>query len=1362
LSESKKGSLTVFCRPIGLKEAALDSPTFRATALHFSDQVDIVEKWLEGYVKTGSKLTHDVAALEQSVNVWLQNALPPSNVSEAILDHDYTILATKRYGDAAREYWQTIFRNVRKSDTIVIEPMRQFLNTELKPFREGRRTFELAQRAYDSVLARYAGQPKTKEASALREDAFQLHEARKAYIKASMDFCVQGPQIRATLDKLLVKVFADHWKEFKTARETNDALFTKWGPEMERIRGWGREMENSEWAFKRELQIARRQIEDSVEQSVRPSRELDDYAEKSAPYLGSSAPSTQRSEKQGWVYLKSVTGKPARTVWSRRWLFVKNGIFGWLVQGNRSGGVEESEKVGVLLCSTRPAAQEERRFCFEIKTKDTTIILQAETQQELSEWIEAFELAKRKALEDPASTEGQTNSGSADAAFAISPPVAPELAARGDGHLNHGSEDQSANLGGSDSVAVRSSFDVSSSRRSTIIEREKDGESNRDHASRLMQKLDLHKKSTPASSGPAGGIASLIAASHNVLPVGPTSTQSTPQQRSFTMPASTLAPSTMANPPAPTNLSKTAVVVSSERGVGMAQNGGSGTPSGVMANLWGSEKWGAVNRLERDQDRPLGRVVSQALSATAELIPGEARSTDDVGVMDGEGLPVKDFGHHTAALTSPVRAAHRNTISVAGVSGEPNIAKIAPWVPPTQEFPNYYPLPLKAQDAQFRTLFPDVPRAEKVVLVFRATWNPNEQQEFPGRVYVTEREIYFYSHHLGFVLISGVSLTTVTEVTAAPGRDCDFLFVHLKDDTRPDHLRRVTIKTFLEPLKLLQRRLNFLVRNANSDSPDPLEEIIKTLIKMEVQEPNTSGENDSWSDLGEDQENPMQVRGRESNVKRTLKIDNNLYGVPVARTGREVTKFKLPSQAVVYTPTGYDAPTAVKDFSASAKALFHVLFGDKSAVFQMLYRNRTDAGITQAPWTQLDDKRLKRTLSCPYNGRTFTDSQTIDISNDHLCYVITSIQQPTHLPWSDQMQLMTKYVITHSAKSQCRFAVFNKVVWTTSSLLVRSRRLVTLRALRDKEHDAEDLMRIVMDQVAKLGSFSKTSKAIQIFGPVGQNTTLLQVAAADLPQTATVSSLRLRTWTLFGIYRHEGLKAVLKSVSVVFDVLVSVVKSLMSLASAHSLLVLLLVVSGVYNSWHTYRDGLSWYHERKAVSFMSKLGVRSDNSVSRAIYLSDVDDLITLPTIGNFTNTATAVDSVGSTTCRTTFQDILATSSNDVDPEIIPQSAETRTAVRLSRTRASLAKQRHELLVGLRVVNRVETEIVSAEFEDWIHEEVGRCKRMRKLFEVGEAGKSQEKGSKKAKTSSAEDSDSVKAELERYCGSCEREMVALK
>jgi len=402
------------------------------------------------------------------------------------------------------------------------------------------------------------GQSKTKEPSSLREDAFQVHETRKAYLKASLDFCLLAPQLRYTIDKLLVKISSDQWREMKRSREVGAESFTKWGSEMDRVRGWSREMEAGEAVFRRELQLARRDIADTAAQASKPSRELEDYNLSTVAFLGSKGgPSTlnlqpqgkehERSEKQGWLFIRTISGKPARTTWVRRWFYVKNGIFGWLVQGAVSGGVEESEKIGVLLCNVKPAVQEERRFCFEVKTKNQTILVQAETQGQLMEWLGAFELAKNKALEASASDDYQ-HPGGVDPAFAITQPSIPEFAAKSvdGGNATHdevaiSNPDKSNTLpvpvgpdGGS--LATRSSIDVSHPRRSTTGR--EDGESSRDHATRLMQKLDLHRKgsvipeekNTSSSPSSAGGIASLISASHNILPVytGPPMTPVSP------------------------------------------------------------------------------------------------------------------------------------------------------------------------------------------------------------------------------------------------------------------------------------------------------------------------------------------------------------------------------------------------------------------------------------------------------------------------------------------------------------------------------------------------------------------------------------------------------------------------------------------------------------------------------------------------------------------------------------------------------------------------------------------------------------------------------------------------------------------
>jgi hypothetical protein len=37
--------------PVGLREAVIDSPPFRASVRHFEDQVEALEKWLESYIK---------------------------------------------------------------------------------------------------------------------------------------------------------------------------------------------------------------------------------------------------------------------------------------------------------------------------------------------------------------------------------------------------------------------------------------------------------------------------------------------------------------------------------------------------------------------------------------------------------------------------------------------------------------------------------------------------------------------------------------------------------------------------------------------------------------------------------------------------------------------------------------------------------------------------------------------------------------------------------------------------------------------------------------------------------------------------------------------------------------------------------------------------------------------------------------------------------------------------------------------------------------------------------------------------------------------------------------------------------------
>jgi len=1062
------------------------------------------------------------------------------------------------------------------------------------------------------------------------------------------------------LDKVLVRIFYDQWRDMRDSREKSNPSTLRWNADLERVRGWSREMENGERMFRKELQLARKQIEETAETAARPSRELEDYSANSAAVTGSRGPAANnlpskqkptKSEKQGWLYLKSVSGKPARTIWLRRWFYVKNGIFGWLVQGSRSGGVEESERIGVLLCGVRPSPSEERRFCFEVKTKDTTIVLQADSQPEMADWMTTFDIAKQKALEDPSSTDSPVTTAprALDPAFAISPPSAPEFAASAaDAGMQQSLDDSSAAIvdrsstlpiPSADGLGIinRNSFDIGVNRRGSTIERE--GESGRDQAARIMQKLDLHRKvaggsqvsaqspllgSFSGSQSGAGGIASLIAASHMTLPVGPSAM--TPMQPPEipgvrgastirNLPPSTLAPSTLANPPTATNLSATAVIVNGERGIGVGRaDTTGGMPSGIMANLWGSSNWGYLNRLERGEVKPVkdgARLTSSSQSSFTQPSKFSAKNPQAAGGEQQRHSSLIDNEKAAVSIRDP-SPGHRKTISLGGDAADLQRSIIAP-----QAFPTQYPMQLKAQEAQFRLLFPNVKQDEKLVLVFRATWNPNDQQEFPGRVYVTAKDIYFYSHHLGLVLITGLSLSGVSEVTAAPGRDCDFLFLHLKQNTDRVDFTRITIKTFLEPLKLLQKRLNFLVQNCNSDEPYNLEGIMKVLIKLEHEEDVKSPSLESWEDGSGTPAEPMnrsRSQGIGGDLRANVLIDRGLFGQGKRFGKKESTRFKLPGQPVVYVPRGMTNLAVEKQYDISPKALFHVMFGDRSAVWQLLYHERRAQRIKQGPWIQQEQNHLRRIFEYKVEylnilrqtrNADIVDNQMIDVLNDHLCYVVTDKKTPWHLPYQQYYTLVSKIVVTHVAKSKCKLAIYTKVDWASTPALMRG--LVERKALSDLELDALDLADVITDQVRKLGAYSRTKKAIQIFGQIGQLTQTTEFGPTIDPKLSSQVRRSMGRRSLAHLVFESTWSLVQDIVTSIMMWAIDVVKWVWKTGNANSIILLFLAISILTNLFFSSRETSEWWKERNAGKYMTRLGIGPDMVMSKAVHVRDLD-----------------------------------------------------------------------------------------------------------------------------------------------------------
>jgi len=122
---------------------------------------------------------------------------------------------------------------------------------------------------------------------------------------------------------------------------------------------------------------------------------------------------------------------------------------------------------------------------------------------------------------------------------------------------------------------------------------------------------------------------------------------------------------------------------------------------------------------------------------------------------------------------------------------------------------------------------------------------------------------------------------------------------------------------------------------------------------METSQSDISAEPGSKDDLSVTKHFDESHPPRPDNKTR-IRVDHRLYGGDAAiyPETNDTIKFRLPTQPVEYTPRHMSKPAMEKIYDISAKALFHVMFGDKSAMSQILYRMRRAQIVRQYPWTR--------------------------------------------------------------------------------------------------------------------------------------------------------------------------------------------------------------------------------------------------------------------------------------------------------------------------------------------------------------------------------------------------------------------------
>ena len=523
----------------------------------------------------------------------------------------------------------------------------------------------------------------------------------------------------------------------------------------------------------------------------------------------------------------------------------------------------------------KPAFQEERRFCFELKTKDTTILLQAETQADLTAWISVFEQAKRTAVNSSSSMAVQASS--------IIPPSAPppEVSVKDHPH------DENISMGFDRALTLPLSGAPPEKGSSGLGARNIDG---------------IGRKDRSSPSTPTSAIGVLMSATHSTFPIpispllhGGSSDQSTDSNIHTKI---SLAPNTLVAP-SPHSLMKSA----------------------TMAAALSSPK------------------VKEQVDFQKQIVRTRHKKSVSLDM---------DVARERQSLQRP---------------------PIAPSISEDEIYPPNYPSELRAQDTQFRAFFPGEPLMSPVLLVFLGAWNFTDKQEIAGRFYVTHKTLYFYAHFLGLVYTKVIPLHTIEGVRLSTGKYSDHIVFHLRpkdpddsdyeDETRDENALKIFVKIFLEPVRLLQSRLNLLLENETAQlSLKQTAEVLDRLVELEADlghhAPDGQGLSGITAGSVDGYGEPKRVfalqrppdKPRKELALTGLENPYILCAIKLISDLDNTLRIKYPSEPVTFVPVGMDKMALEREFDIPAKALFHIMFGDRSVVFQRLYQERRAQGDT--------------------------------------------------------------------------------------------------------------------------------------------------------------------------------------------------------------------------------------------------------------------------------------------------------------------------------------------------------------------------------------------------------------------------------
>uniref|UniRef100_A0A671LAB8 Oligophrenin-1-like n=1 Tax=Sinocyclocheilus anshuiensis TaxID=1608454 RepID=A0A671LAB8_9TELE len=359
--------------PLEFSDCYSDSPDFRERLKCYENELEKTNKFLKDVIKDGNNVINAIKEYSLGVQKFSQTlqSFQFDFIGDTLTDDEINIAESFReFAGLLQDVEEGRMMLVQNACDLLIKPLEKFRKQQIGVTKERRKKFEKESEKYYSQLDRHMNLSSKKKETQLQEADGLLDKERQAFYESSVEYVYQIQQVQ---DRKKFDVVEPVLAFLQSILTLNN--FTV-------------EMTQDFLPYKQELQLSLQNTRNHFESTREEMEELMKRMKGSAQIC---IRHSQQATMEGYIYVQEKWALGVTWVKYYCKYFKDNKLFIMMPVEQKTGTRQTTAQLTLKSCVRRKTDSTDKRFCFDIETNESPVLLQAISEVNRKQWMEAMD-----------------------------------------------------------------------------------------------------------------------------------------------------------------------------------------------------------------------------------------------------------------------------------------------------------------------------------------------------------------------------------------------------------------------------------------------------------------------------------------------------------------------------------------------------------------------------------------------------------------------------------------------------------------------------------------------------------------------------------------------------------------------------------------------------------------------------------------------------------------------------------------------------------------------------------------------------------------------------------------------------------